>query len=477
VRPRRPPENWNFLVDSTTGAPVGIQNWNANGSDALWPPSGTVVYASQYASIQAAHDSLPSTGGMIVLAPNTTYVQQTETVISKNNVTVWAPGWGTVLKRDASLTGATAVIRATGTNCKLYGFTVDGNGGVVNPSGIQTDVGIDGAGCVAEWLQVINGTGTIQLRLNATGARASYCTVTGMASATVQTYGIWAINGVKVTVDHCTVTATGIDGIGVNGPGTQVTDNYVSGCHCYTGGGGGQIVTYAYTGADSAVLVSGNVVGAGGSTQAGGIELEGDNVRCVNNTVSGTGGEGISLTNGVGICVQDNMIRNVGTSGSNTDGIYVTAGVTDFVIEGNRVIDDRTPADMRFGCVVNSGTSDRYTITGNLFLPSGTQVALGDNGTGLNKVVRGNAGVDTVTPTIASAATITLPVNPTFALTGSVGVNDIGATNLAYGRSWTALPNGAVIFTAGNNIQNTVTTVANVPLSITCDASGHLWLK
>lgn len=30
--------NWNILVDPTTGAPVGIQNKNANGPDGIWTP-------------------------------------------------------------------------------------------------------------------------------------------------------------------------------------------------------------------------------------------------------------------------------------------------------------------------------------------------------------------------------------------------------------------------------------------------------
>ena len=436
----------------------------ANTGQVMTPQSiDGILFADQYASIQAAHDALPATGGVIVLPPAGTYVQQSEIVISKSNVMVLGQGFGTVLQRGTSLTGTATVIRVTGSNCLLTNFTVDGNGANVTPTG--ADVGIDGAGSAVERLQIINGSGLIQLRLNATGARASFCVITGRGVSN-QCYGIWAIGHVPVMINNNKITNTGIDGIGFDGAGTQVIGNYLAGCHCYTGGSGGQIVSYPISGASAAsdgALIANNVVLAGGAATSSGIEIHSGYVTVIGNTVQNQASYGIILFLGGGTNITGNTVRNSGLSGS-IDGISIQAGATDFKITGNVVTDDQGgSATQRYGIRIEAGASDRFVITGNTLAPNKTG-ALFNAATGLNQTIGNNRGVDDVIPSLASAGTITLPVNPTIALTGSVNVTAIAAAASWTGRDLTFIPNGAVVFTGGSGaIGNTLTTVANVP--------------
>ena len=60
-------------------------------------------------SIQAAHDALPVTGGSILLSANTTYIVAAQINITKPNVRLSAPSWGTVLQRPAGFIRASMI--------------------------------------------------------------------------------------------------------------------------------------------------------------------------------------------------------------------------------------------------------------------------------------------------------------------------------------------------------------------------------
>jgi hypothetical protein len=86
-----------------------------------------VVYADQFASVQAAHDQLPSTGGKIVI-PAGTYSGAggaTLLTISKPNVVVEGVGPSTILTTPASVS-TTYVVRITGSNCRLTNLQIQG---------------------------------------------------------------------------------------------------------------------------------------------------------------------------------------------------------------------------------------------------------------------------------------------------------------------------------------------------------------
>jgi hypothetical protein len=154
----------------------------------------------------------------------------------------------------------------------------------------------------------------------------------------------------------------------------------------------------------------------------------------------------------------------------------------DFVITGNRVGDDQTTPTMRWPIVVQNGASDRYTITGNLVGPnSDPNGRIVDGGTGIHKVIRDNAGQDTIIGIGYSSATLHL-YSIAFSVFhlwfgDSATITAIDAVATGSGVMHTGLPNGAYVFQAGNNIQNTITTTANVPFTMTCDEGGKWWFR
>jgi hypothetical protein len=81
-----------------------------------------------------------------------------------------------------------------------------------------------------------------------------------------------------------------------------------------------------------------------------------------------------------------------------------------------------------------------------------------------NCLIEGNPGVDNVIPSVASGSTLTFPVNPKFKVTGTTGVGTVAG--LWAGRSGQLVTvDGAVTFTAGATIANTLTTVQNRPIN------------
>jgi hypothetical protein len=448
------------------------------GAATVVPPGG---------SIQAAIDALPARGGEVRLSPNATYVVTASILSHIDNVRITAPGWGTVIQRGPALAGD--MISLTGVGCLIEGMTLDGNGSV-NITG-QAEVYVTGANSRITGVKVINSGGGIAIGVGGIGCRVDHCMVVGMgvAPSTERGYGIWAINNVQVFIEHNRISGTGIDAIGVNGPGSIVDGNHIIGCHTYTGGPGGQLAVYAYTSSGAGLVLSNNFVGQGGAATSGGIELNGNNVTVIGNTVinqymGGIGNDqgGVGW-GGNGFVITGNTVVNVGLAGGGGyDGIVIATGTTDFVIVGNRVSDDQATPTMRWPIVVNAGASDRYVIAGNLVGPnSDLNNRIVDGGSGIHKVVMDNAGQDTIVPIRYSAATLQLyyPTPQVFHLQngGATTITAIDAGGAAAGSIRVALPNAAYTFQAGNNIQNAVTTTANVPLIMTCDDSGKWWLR
>jgi hypothetical protein len=429
-------------------------------------------------SIQAAFDALPATGGEVTLLGNTTYVITTAIVSNKPNVRLNAPGWGSVIQRGPSLAGTMLLLNGAG--CLIEGMTFDGNGGA-NTSG-NAEVQVSGANSRITNVQVINSSATINIAASGADCRVDHCRITGrgVSLGTERGSGIWAANNVPVMIDHNRITGTGLDGISVLGNGIIITNNHIATRHWTTAGG--QIVVYPNAANGAGVIVSNNFVGQGGSSSTGGIEAYGNNVTISGNTIVNQYAAAIGLGAGRGYAVTGNNIVNVGLDMSgNEDGIVVTGGVTDFVITGNRIGDDQATPTMRLGICVNAGASDRYVIADNIVFPNtlpNTRIA--DGGTGTHKVIRNNVGSDDIVPYLYSAASITIPSgNPVAWLltSGTLTITSIDASSAMPGAVKTILPNAAFTFVAGNNINNTITTVANVPFTMTCDQTGKWWLR
>ena len=451
--------------------PTGPGQWvPASTSPSIPPPMGILVPAG--GSIQAAHDALPSTGGTIVLSPNTVYAITAEITISKPNVKLTAASWGTILRRDPAYTSHQIVF--SGDGCVCEGFTVDGNA-VVSTAGFE--INVTGANCIVRNMQIINSATQGHLALGGANGRATGNTITGLGTvlSTERGYGIWALGVQTVLIDSNTVSGTGIDGIGANGTGVRIIGNRVAGCHTWTTLGG-QIAVYS----GSDIIVANNTIGTGGGNGAGGIEIDSGSVLVIGNTVDTVQQYGLYLAalyggNGAAV-VTGNFIRNSPTAVFG-DSLVVAANVTDFVITGNRIIDDQATPTSRCPIAISPGTSDRYTITGNLLYPNGRVPAINDGGTGVIKTIANNTGGGVTIPSIGAAAIITLPASPVVTMTGfGASITSISIVNVVLGTSVIILPANINTFVGGaGTIANTLVTTAGVPVTATFDgAKWHL---
>lgn len=532
AQPSAPPASTLYRQSGVPGTPQWTANQEFNSID-------SVLYCGQFASIQACHAALPSTGGKMILPPNTTISQTSLLTISKPNVTIECPSWSTVIQRGPSLSGGLVLLNGVGDT--IQNCTIDGNGSV-NTSGVY-DLALNASNQLAMHVQIINGGGIIQTQLSGVNDRIAYSTIIGLGISN-QTYGIWAIGHVKVTIDHNTVSSTGIDAIGFDGTLSAVTDNHVFNHHCYTGIGGGGIVQYpGYSGE----LIANNTIDKGCGTASLGLELNGPNLTVVGNVINQQQSWGIAINGGSqpGILLAANTIRESGQSagggglpgvliGVNSSGVTIsggnrindeqasitttcigtvgvaatscTMGSTAYMSVGDRILiagagvasanlpasitiilgsvvtwDTPTStstssptvtgiAKQSYAVQISAGASDNIVIEGN-DLSSNLTGAILDAGTGTNKVIKNNLGLDNVIPAVASASALALPLNPTISLTGTTGVTSITADAWT-GREVKMIPTGVVTFTAGNNIGNSVTTSANVPLTATFNGTN-----
>ena len=435
-------------------------------------------------SIQAAMDALPATGGTVLLSRGT-YSIASQINITKPNVVLQGPGWGCVLQRSVSLGNSNGVIvtSAAATGCVLRDFTVDGNGAAMDGNATSFEVGVGGANSLVDHLQIINSAGNGHLAITGTDTTARYCKITGLSTPlnTQKGYGIWSQVGARVFILYNTISSTFIDAIGINGPGTQVIGNTVSGCHGYAGGQGGQIGTYVNGNTKDSewITVANNYVGTGWATTSQGIEADGFNIMIANNTIVNQYTQSLTLgvAGGSGYVVTGNQIINggFGSPGGNVDGIYVAAGVSDFAIVGNKVVDTQATLTMRFPIMILAGASDRYAITDNILTPSNRPTTpINDGGTGVHKIIRNNLGIDDVRQGFATAASVTFWPNPVQQMNGTGTITSLGTAGVPAGRQVTLIPSasGAVFQGGAGAIGNTVTCTANVPVIATFDGTN-----
>jgi hypothetical protein len=287
-----------------------------------------------------------------------------------------------------------------------------------------------------------------------------------------------------VFILYNTITSTFIDAIGINGPGTQVIGNTVYNCHGYTPGAGGQIATYVNGNTKDTqwTTIADNYVGTGWSTASQGIEADGYNIVIADNTIVNQYTQGLALgvAGGSGYVVTGNQIINsgFGTPASLIDGIYIAAGVSDFTIVGNKVVDNQTTLTMRFPIVILAGASDRYVITDNILTPSNRPTnPISDGGTGVHKIIQNNLGIDDLRQGFATAASVSFWPNPVQQMNGTGTITAIGTAGVPTGRRVTLIPSasGAVFVGGAGGIGNTITCAANVPVIAVFDGTAGNW--
>ena len=242
---------------------------------------------------------------------------------------------------------------------------------------------------------------------------------------------------------------------------TAITDNLR--LDCQTGSFGMENGPSVFTGdwfgtTTGGSLADGIWIGATGSASA--CKIAGvlfDNVR-----VLGSGGNGISINSANDWSISINS-SHICKNGSTKAGIELVAGAgnsTNAIIINDNTIGgscDALGGSQAIGIDLHNNI---VTIVGN-DLSSNNTVAINGQPGG-NSIVENNKGIDDIVASVASAATITLPVNPVIQITGTTTVNTMNAGYCCPHKTLVTL-NGSVQFTGGN-IADAFTSTQNIPI-------------
>jgi hypothetical protein len=92
-------------------------------------------------------------------------------------------------------------------------------------------------------------------------------------------------------------------------------------------------------------------------------------------------------------------------------------------------------------------------------------------------LLESNLGIDDVTPNVASGATVAIPINPFFFLTGNTAAGAVSGVQPGQRGTFVATHATPGAWTAGATIGNSFTPTQNVPVVFFVDATGKIWLK
>lgn len=236
------------------------------------------------------------------------------------------------------------------------------------------------------------------------------------------------------------------------------------------------------TGSSSAVIFGQQFDGTWASSASGGHNV------LIQNTASAGSYEGIRFVahrtymgttsyDGFHIVnVKDFQIRNstICSGAANTQSaINIASSVTTWSVQNNRIgVCDNFGGSLATGITAAAADTD-MSITNNDFTGSTTPVSLSGIVAGTHFIMGGNVGIDENHPLIASASTISAPLNPTFFISGSTSITTINGW--WHGRQVTMIPEADVAFAGGGNICGTVSATANTPVIGTYDSGFGCW--
>jgi hypothetical protein len=315
---------------------------------------------SLYADLQSCHDALPSTGGLMVV-PARTYTITSGVKITKPSVRIVGAGAGlTVLKRDPSYqTGD--LMTAFGSGFYITGVTFDGN---QVPNSAE-EIFVIAPHSTVDRIEIVRHA-NIGIACAAADVMISNSQVTGLASATVGSMGIWfdsaAINRLEIVGND--IRDNRLNGVFGSGQNILISGNHFSGNHRQVYPTGGGQVAIKGVGTNARIQIVGNTIELGGGAATSGAELEGPNVVFAGNSVSGNALSGVVLQAGTTIQILANRIFDNGTASMPGPGILVDTGLNNFWIGGNSAWDDQTTKTQDWGVMVQYGASN-YVISGN----------------------------------------------------------------------------------------------------------------
>lgn len=216
------------------------------------------------------------------------------------------------------------------------------------------------------------------------------------------------------------------------------------------------------------------------SSTGTGITLQGagtiDGLLILNSELSGNTGGGLNAANTLATISNIQLIGTTIANNVGNPGVVVPTNPANWKIEGCTIgnnVSGWGAGTQTYGVFSNATTG--YQIVGNTFTGNTTApFNIGTTNTAL--LIANNVGVDDVTGTVASGATLTLPINSTVNITGNAAINTMNGTwNGARKRLvfTNAAPGG---LTAAGNIYTAKTVTQNQALDCVYDATGTKWM-
>jgi hypothetical protein len=308
------------------------------------------------ASLNQALSELSANSSVFEIAEGTYHIASTWTV-SRDHITVRGAGIGkTVLIREPGFSGH--LICMNGEDSMITALTIDGNGRGQSVK-MGPELALHKPREVAQGIEVKN-FAHIGIAVFPSECRVSQCRISGLGDDT-DTMGIWHDAGPTSTdstimIDHNTVTGSGIY---CTGGTITITNNQLSGNHCTSSSGGGQMdIGNAFT-TNTVATISGNTILNGGNIKACGIEMGGGTFTIANNTIRGHGASGIGLGhNAIKATITGNTVSNSGRYIAEKNkpqcrsAIYILYGAANVEISGNRCFDDQPNKTQTWGIIL-----------------------------------------------------------------------------------------------------------------------------
>jgi hypothetical protein len=307
------------------------------------------------ASLNQALSDLPADSSVFEIPEGIYHIARTWT-ISRDHIMIRGAGIGkTVLIRQPGFTGHLISVYSEGST--ITGLTIDGNGRGQTPK-MGPELSLHRPRETAQAIEVKN-FAHVGIAVYQPECRVTRCQITGLGGDT-DTMGVWYGAGTStdspIMIDHNTITGSGIY---CTGGIVTIADNRLSGNHCTSSSGGGQIdIGNAFT-TNTVATITGNTILSGGNIKSGGVDLGGGTFTVTNNTIRGQGTSGIGVGhNVIKATITGNTISNCGRYFSEKNrpqvrsGIYVLYGAANIEISGNRIFDDQPTKTQTWGIIL-----------------------------------------------------------------------------------------------------------------------------
>ena len=368
------------------------------------------------AAIQAAHDSLPSTGGIIYFPPGGWWRVNSTINITKGGVTLFGQGQGAATNLynpnhnfDVfNVTGENFSVEnisfsadsATSGATSKYVFNISGDAIYLNNVFVigahsflkHTGGGLTINGLNVSQLAINHGIGIDLSQSNGSSiVIMSACTFSNFASSTTQAYaGVWANAFGSLQMTNCNFFASGTGLLvtptgGQSAVGIQLTGVFFD--HCNAG-------AYLYPSA-TGLVPQGSFVNCwfGASYSGGGLYMKG---TAPAGLVEGIIVDGCQITSnsGDGITIANEYVRDINITanliyGNTGSGVNVYPNANRFNIIANQIGDCVGAPNIGYGVEIQTGTSNKYIITNN-YIQGNTFGNLVDFGSGTDKIVNNN---------------------------------------------------------------------------------------